>query len=509
MLTRRPGSAARIASPDGGFALAVALTLVLIVFILISAVLSQVSFDFQQTGRMERRIKAINAAEAGLAWYMRQIDTPRGTVRALTSRPWTALSRSHFTVTNPTGTALNGATFGLEIWYLASDPCAAVAAGSAVNCSLAGTSPFNLQYSPEPLPEPLYALIRATGTAGETTRTLESALRLHAIPGAGLPNTVVASGMCLGSGANVTFSGDVAFSGDSSFPAGYGCSGTDIVVNGYQFELASGELLIKNGGFIADAPGTRVELHGLLWADGAVRLGTNAVDVADEALPDTSCGGRIKICAWSDVFAPSIAKGRNAAIMGTQSLSEGSPPLSGVFPTLTWAPSEWASKGWNVVDNVVWTDDHSVDWAATKTVYHVTGGACPFVVDENFSLPSRIAVVSDVCGFSIQGAVGFNGVGGVSLIVLGGGACSAAGGNNITLSNGPTFGSRPAFFYTPCVLTLENNASGNGIFGQLYGRFLSFKNRNLVTFLNASPDSLPGPAVGFTVDVRYVREVTA
>lgn len=493
------------ANEDGGFALAVALVIVLIIFILVSAALAQVAFDFSQGGKMERRVKAANAAEAGLAWYVQQLEAPLGTVRALTTKPWKTLSSDHFKAA-PSVAVLSGASFEVEVWYLSTDPCTTVA---NVICTASSATPFSLKNASEPLQDPLFAIVRATGIAGEVSRTFEVALRLHPKAGTGLPNTIVASGMCLGPGSDIVLSGDLGFTASEDFPAGYGCTGKDIVLDGHKFSLTSGELLLGGAAnFQATGSGTRVELNGLLWVGGNVSLGRTTNNLNDTA-PDTTCGGGIKICAKQDVYyAPNgLFVGVNAAILGSTSSSEGPAPLAGNFPSYTWNAAAWTAENWTVVDDLRWSSQDSIDWSASKTVFHVTSGTCPFTFDKSLPIGGDIAVVSDTCGFVFEGSSGFPGTGGLTFMTLQGDAtCGPGGGSNIVIRNGPTFGSRPSFFYTPCVLEINNN--GGGLTGQLYGKFLYFENPNSVSFINVAPSSIPGPTVGFSAETRYVREVT-
>lgn len=505
---------------DRGFALPVALALLLIIFILLSAVLSQIAFDLTQSGRFQRRIAAINAGEAGLAWYTRLLDQD-GRVRSLAARPWQSVSSSTFTVAGPSEAALSGATFSLQVWYLEDDPCADADAGLAETCARPGSpafaalAPYDMLTALAnpflPVPDPIYAIVRSTGVAAEVSRTVEMALRLHGHAGAGLPNMIISSGMCLGPGADITLAGDVHFAGDASFPPGYdaNCYAAGVSADGAKLQMTSGELYIGgSGGFTASAPGTRVEIDGELWTGGPVALG-RAADSNDgrTTISDPRCGPNKKVCVKGDVSASSISVGVNGAITGNRTAPAGPPPITGTFPSFSWDSAAWQADNWNVQEVTdPSADQDDIGWGSAKTVWHVTSTACPIVIDKSFPIQGDVAVVSEKCGFSFRGAADFPGTGRMMFMVLNADSCARGAGSNIVIETGPTFGSQPSFFYTPCVLEVTQNAGG--ITGQLYGRFLYFANPNSFTFLSASPAAIPGPVASFSADVRYVREVT-
>lgn len=499
------GRRARVSTPDhvaddDGFALPLALAIVLIIAILATAVLSQAAFDLSQGGRVERRVKAVNAAEAGLSWYFRHLAS-KATKFQLTSSPWKAQSGvGHYSRPASAALGLQGATFSIDVQYLENDPCPTTASPTTLLCNWqSDADKFDIKSASSNLPDEFFAIVTSTGIAGtgrsEVVRALQSAVRLHPVPGTGLPYAVSSSAMCIE--GSVSISGDVALAGDAAFPSGYPCAGSkDLVIDANQFTLTSGDLYLKSGNLQATGSSTSLNVHGDVWT------GASATLVGGPGAPSTTkCKPSNKICIWGDFLygsTPSISG--DVAVLGAKTQSPDSPPVDD-FQPFNWVSADWEAKNWTV-DTSGWP---ATTWAA-NTVYYISSGCPPSGWPGKVTLNGDVAVVSQSCGFTFDTNSQFSGTGKISFIVVdAGGACSSTSASNIRVENGPTFLISGVYFFTPCVLDVQNNSGG--IKGQMFGRFLYFKQSQKITFLKSVPTPLPGATASFRVDVRYITEV--
>lgn len=521
LIWRRKSGAQWLArSSETGFALPLALVIVLILAILITAVLQQAAFDLEQGGRVERRIKAANAAEAGLAWYFRFLGSEGLNDRLSDSRWKQESGAGHFSRQSGTVLNLEGASFSIDVQYLKNDPCpTANPAPMTLLCNwqsdadkLDVTLPtFTTDW------DEFFAIVTSTGVSGsgdsEVKRSLRSAVRLQRVPGSGLPYAVASSGLCIKGAASI--SGVVALVGDVIFPSGYpACaSSTDLVISGTKLTMASGDLYLKNGSLQASGSSTSLDLHGDLWTGKTATL-----EGGPGSLNTQKCKASTKLCIWGDLLynTPLPTLTGDVAVLGAQTQSSDPPPV-GAFPNFRWVATDWKARQWTV-DERTWSSLNSLTTWSKDTVYYVTdlcpsGGYTFPPATGTISITGDVAVVSKDCGFTFDSNASFSGPGKVSFLIDGQAdfarptSCSATSGTNIHIGSSPSFSQvSSVYLYTPCVLDVRNNAA---LRGQLVARFLYLENSQKIKFLRSVPASIPGATESFRISVRYITEVSA
>lgn len=491
---------------EEGVALVVALVMVLVVFLLITAVLAQAIYNISQAGYARRRVQAINAAEAGLNWFSNQLEL--GTVASLTGTPWSAVGDT-FVATDPSGATLNYGSFTVTVRYLLADPCSVVTAVHPT-CSPSVGSGLNLATMAEPLPTPLYAMVYSKGVAGTAERTLESPIRLHR-QSAGMPGAVSATTMCFGNGAHVVLGGDVGImpvAGGAPTWASFGvgdytsCPTAGMDITGSNLELTSGSIRIRGGGLKGTGTSTYANINGVVWAEGPLTLGVGATGGVTAA---TSCNGAVDICIRDDAYGSATSTlGSRTRVMGSFSTAAGVPPVISSFPQITWDSAAWQAAGYTVVTGA--PDLSTLASVSTPTVYKTTGTV---LLDTPFAVNTDIAIVADF--FGVRSTASVSGSGTLGLVVPWGASCSGTltlDGNTYVNGSIAFYGSSSigpsVFLYTPCVFDTRN--SNNPLKGQIVARYAYFAQQANVVYDQSTPGGVPGPLSGFTQDVRYVRE---
>lgn len=516
LVRRRRGGA------EEGFAIVVALLITLISFVLATAVLAQAMHNVSQAGKFRRRTAAIHAAEAGLAWYSNLLSTAKlaqlgasgGWAPVSGAAGWWERTLSEV-ASNP-----DSATFRVRVYYTKTNVC------TTLPCAIdSGTMPaWNLQ---EPVPEPLYVIVRSTGTAKGVSRTLESAVRLTRKASAGIPSSlgVIGTTLCFDTGGDLWIrNGGLhildppASTTPSNLPDPWPCAGLDASVgNGHKLKT-DGNVYVDDRGLTVATSGAQLEIGGDLWAEGAVSLGGGGGGNAN-----TVCASG-DLCVHGDVYGTTVAIGSNTTVEGDIiQCTPACPPSTEPFPKLTADSSLWVN--WDVTPVATASDALSLlgtEAPQSKTAYVVlapTGASCKTVFNGTYTLQdgAKVAIISS-CGFEIEsGDYILQSGSGASLTLMSAWpgtnsspdpqpSCSA-GDRDIQMRLNPTV--QPALFlYTPCKLYLENNSSNN-LVGQFVARFMHLKQSTVLDVLASADEgvTVPGPLAGFEQDIRYIKEI--
>lgn len=480
---------------DDGLALVVALVIVLLVFLLISTALAQSLFDLSQSTLVRRRYEAMNAAEAGVAWYSQLLSTASATT--ITVDPWVKDGKGRYVAESPAGTALatgggdDPATFTVEVIYLKTDPCPTSARSAKLLCSADGASPFTEWDTT--LPDPIYAMVTSVGYAGPVTRALQVPIRLH-------PQRTTASavgfafgGFCLGSGSSVTISGQMTISG-GSWPAAYADCPTAGVTVPTNTTLNTVGPVLTAGGFSATASGITVTASDLIHAGGAVGIGSGTATTNKNNWD--KCGNKsVRLNGGAYGSAISV---NSSGCVSTWSTTQGAPTIPVLQYATKFDAAEWSAAGFQVVAGAPPVDLS----ASARTVFNLAGCSGPLALtNASYTLKWDVAIFSQ-CGYTVSGAQ-FLGGGRLFLIVAAP-ACSG-GADKTTVAN---VGAQQAVFIsTPCVLDLRST-TGQLRAGITAGAFFVGGTVNLA-FAGSSALGIPGPVSSFTQDVRYLRELTA
>lgn len=501
----------RGAREESGFALVVALLVTMISFILVTAVLAQAMHNVTQSGYLRKRTAAIHAAEAGLSWFSHVLENT--TLQALSTSPWTYSGGWWSRTVSEVASQPDGATFTIRVKYTATDVCL------TAPCTATGLTPLPLT---NPVPEPIYAIVRSIGTANGVSRALESAVRLHAeTGGVDAAMGVIGTSLCFDSGASLEIpvgSVHVLDLPPGGWPTTFpdNCKINDVLVdNGNKLDLQNGSLLVDDQGFTV-TNGGEFKVTGDLWAEGAISLGGGGGNIVDE------CGVNT-ICVGGDAIGSSVTIGSGAAVLGDLvECDPACPPTATSFPILTADPANWTN--WTIVNVATSTAAlTAMTSASTKTAYIISStspASCNTLFDGSYTINVDVAIVSS-CRFEISGNTQggtakdeIRGSGSITLVSAWPGTAAApaaqpscTGTRDITVSTNPTL-EQPVFFYTPCTLVLENNSTAP-LTGQFVARFIFLKNGTKLSVVNLIGDaaSVPGLVSGFKQDIRYVKEI--
>ena len=497
---------------EDGFAVVVALLVTMISFILVTAVLAQAVSNVTQSGYMRKRTSAIHAAEAGLSWFSHVLENT--TLQSLSTSPWTYSGGWWSRTVSEVSSEPDDATFTIRVKYTATDVCL------TAPCSASGLTPFYPLANP--VPEPLYAIVRSIGTAGGVSRALESAVRIHAETG-GLDATmgVIGTSLCFDSGADLeipTGSVHILDVPPGGWPTYFpeNCRINEILVdNGNKLILQNGSLLVDDQGMTV-TNGGEFKVTGDLWVENAVSLGGSGGNIVDE------CGVNT-ICVGGDAIGSNVTIGSGAAVLGDLvECDPACPPTATSFPILTADAASWPN--WSIVSVATSTAALSAMTTATqRTAYIVSStspASCDTLFDGSYTINVDIAIVSS-CRFEISGNTQggtakdeIRGTGSITLVSAWPGTAASpgaqptcTGSRDISVSTNPTL-DQPVFFYTPCTLLLENNSTAP-LTGQFVARFIFLKNGTKLSVVNLIGDaaSTPGLVSGFKQDIRYVKEI--
>lgn len=492
---------------DEGLALVVALVITLVVFILTTAILADAFHNVVTATQARQRLTAIDAAEAGIAWYARNLEIASPT--ALTSGSWVA-SGSAYTLSGSVRGLPAGGKYSLEVRYFS-------------DSGLSTTAPM-ASYTATSIPQVIWARVDAKGqqmtASGATvgpTRTVRVVFELRptiaSISGsyAGLFICQLGNRFTItGENADLYLIGSAAGSG--------GCPTDSLIVSSGQF-TTSGSVYVVNG----DVSLTNTSLiAGSLWAKKNVTLGSGGGGGGGGGA--TSCAGTnsasVLVCqnVTSVLSEPSVVG--TARVLGTVGQCGACvlPNLS--FPQIVWNAANWS--GYATATS--WSDTYLPATASaassTPRVVHISGCAGPQAMPSGTRyLGASLAVVSD-CGFTFSQRVSIqNAAAGTSrptlyLITTWDSAwtgsepsCGALTTKDISISNQFNSTAVNAFIYTPCLLSLANKVS---ITGQLTSRTLLPTGQttiNTVQVVGAPGSAQPGYVSGFAARVLDSREV--
>lgn len=540
--------AARRAAPDGGAAIVIGLLITLLTFLIATAVLAQAIHNVNQSGYGRRRLAAVNAAEAGLNWYVDYVNS-KG-LKELSGTDWewsdaaggwyeTAIERDAATYPEP-------ARFIVRAMYSTTNPCFDPATKKDKFCEM--TTGSKLATIPLGF-DTLYARVQSIGSVGQSAsaiRTLESFIRLRP-QRSSVSSGLVAYSVCMtGKGTSkIQVEGDLAVEFQPepwpSNPAGTALCpvSTNLTVkSGGELKILpqngqGGSLVISGGGLDVDSAGKFSAVS--VWAERSIKLGGDGSDPA-LSCPESDASQ----CVAGDLKAPTVTFGTKAFYGGSKTLcTSPCPPLT-YFPRYVWDPTQWV--GWASGSATSVTDlFNKMQLADEDTVFYIGGksdgltgpkdadGLYP--CDVRFTsvvlrLKAKIGVVS-YCRFIFEksGAV-LTGPGSLLLISASppptledpdpDADCtqeSATYGSrqDVVITNNQTF-ELPLYIYTPCVLRVENNQDTGSplpVLAQFAAKFLYIKNsvrlsyRDIATYVKI----IPGEVAWFQADLKFVQEI--
>lgn len=496
--------AARARDGDEGMAIVVALAIVMVVFLLITAVLGQALYDISQSVSARRRLEAINAAEAGLAWYSQLLA--RADVNSLVDPPWGRAGSGTFTIERGAGIprlasrdAEGLATFALKVKYFSKNPCSSRAAGGNMSgCTLDGARTVTAW--PSALPAPIWAIVRSTGTSGGAERTMESVMQLTPRSGSSGAYGMYFGSVCFeNSRPNVQVSGAVFVAGAAPCPG---------------FTLTNGAKWKSNGLSVLGSVqtfSTTSNTEGLFQVDkveaaGAVKVGNGST--GSGLSNSNNCGRVNNFCiltsAKSTLGTTAITTLQKGLVTnpGPTSL----PSYDGEYAFTVFNASKWGAQ-WMVSTGPLPSDLQ----ASSPTIFRITGCGSPLALSGTYVLRHDVAIVSD-CGFTTASGTNFIGSGAIYLVTIAS-ACDPAGTRTTTTFTGTTTAGE-LFLSTTCAVVFHS-AGGNI---ELTGAFLAAQ----ATFRGNYPASdglikltydddlsigTASPTTYFLQDVQYIREI--
>lgn len=366
---------------ESGVALVVALIVTLIAFVLATAVLADafhVVFGSLQT---QRRVTAIDVAEAGLNWYTNDIGQNGHGLKYLggdpsVTTPWSGSGPGPYTVP---AQSVQGGSFALSVTY-----------------SKDG-APLNLRPLPGSFPTTFQAIVTSVGTVGGTTRTLRAKLTMQ--PNFSSVNSGFSGMFICELGNRFTVTGENAniylLGSTGGIPDPTCLNQTDLVVTSGQFSV-SGNVWVLAGSANLTA---KSFIGGDLWVHGTAQVGAGA----GQAAPGGQCRASAtpsKVIVCGDVTAagglPTVSI-LHGTVLGniTQCAAPCTPPTV-AFPVVT---------SFDQIGGIGWASSNSLPGAltATKTKYDLSASCpSPYVLPTSMLLKSDTALVS-TCGFVVSG----------------------------------------------------------------------------------------------------------
>lgn len=495
---------------DEGLALVVALVVTLLVFILTTAILADAFHNIVGSANARERLTAINAAEAGVSWYSRAIES--GGLAALRGGSWSG-SGNTFTYSSPAGAVRgipgSGAFVVTATYYMSSSYVNATDA--LVACP---ACPTLQSVTDAAMPTKFRVQLESAGTAGSVTRKVVTVMEL--IPQrAGLTGAFAGIYICeLGNRFTITGpTADVfllasATAGSDCPDAHSSVDATDILaVTSGQF-TTSGSVYALYGGVCLT---NTTKIDGSLWAAGRIILGgpTNCSGGGSAASAPT-CSSQspasILICGDATSLTASPVIGSGSRVLGSagQCLGCSLPALE--FTQITLAQAAATFSGWGTGSSL--TDLESLATTpASHTLFSVSSCAAPTSFSKDLYLKADIAIVSP-CGFSFirKVIVRASASPPPTLYLFTGYTASCATMHNTTMSQNFDASAIKLFLYNPCKLTFTNQVN---ITGQLLARTLYAQGQTTINAINVLglTGNQPVPVSGFQSRVLNIREI--
>lgn len=376
----------RRAHSDSGVALVVALIITLISFVLATAVLADAFHVVFGSLQVQRRVNAIDVAEAGVNWFANDIEAdghgPKYLGGLVAGSPWSGSGSGPYTRSAVT---VQGGTFSLSVLYKRTD----------------GT-PLSMNPVASPFPTTLRAVVTSTGTSSGTARTLHAELLMQ--PNYGGINGAFSGMFICELGNRFTITGpnvNLYLLGSASLS---GC-GNDLIVNSGQFSV-SGNVWVLTGSATLTA---KTFIGGDLWVKGAATIGSPP----GQAAPGGQCKAsatpqKVIICgnvtAGGDV--PTVSKLHGTVLGNISQCVAPCPQPTIQFPIITAATTFFTSTGWTNGGSVLPASSGgvtSMPSSAVKTYYTVNAGcSAPYELPLKILLRADTALLSD-CGFTAKG----------------------------------------------------------------------------------------------------------
>lgn len=472
----------RVRRDEQGMAIVTSM-LAMVVLTALALVAVQTSFhQGDQTAADRRRVQSVGAAEAGIDYVIKVLETTN-----------TAALPCGTDVTGSLAPAPSVASYRVRVTYYASYP----PTGVAMACPLTQATP------------PRGALIRSTGTTAEraqSARTMEALVRLEPIVGA-FDKALLADNS-LNTANSFTIEGYQGNDGNIYTNGDWNCSNSP-VVNGSVY--AQGRITMANS----------CTVQGDAWANGAVTLDHSALvggDVTSSTAGLTvsaNSGHRVNGDATVLSTVSNPAKVRGSVTTAKQS----PPPPLQAFPIINFVAADWQASGYTVQTfadcAAAKTFIDGLAATTTKYVVRITSSCdLSYANNSTVNLGRDLAIVTDGSftaqnRFTIQSTNPPGNTYSLFLIVpytkADGGAqtCTPTGTGNINLTNQTTFSRLNVAFYTPCTANVANLSR---VSGQVIARTINVANNFLLRF---SPVLIPnaGYITGSKIDVAYLREV--
>lgn len=492
---------------DQGVALVVALLIVAIVFVFTTAMLADAFHNVVGSAEARARLAAINAAEAGVAWYANALES--SSLSELKASPWEKDSDNTFKVLATPLKALPGtAEYNLSATYSCSVPY----------CS--DPQLFNFSTLQDAVaPAQMRVVLLATGTSLGVSRTMRAEMIIS-------PSRATLKGayggmfLCeLGNRFTVTgTNADIYLQGGSG-----GCKTDRLLITSGQF-TTSGSVYVQNGSVCATST---TFIGGTLWANDFVRLGGPNATPCDPGLEEGKsgeggpCGSSAQVVICGDVVSrTSVNLKKGSVVVGQKQVCSTCPVPTYTFPpisTTDWKKAfddaPWVSKG-----SLPTASDFSKAGAPSSPTAFIPTAACttPQTLDvkNTLYLKSDVALVAN-CGYTFDNRIEFrkapNAPRTPTLYLITGDAgtgIAACSSKQYDTAFKQNFSATEinVYVYTPCRLSLTNqtNLTGQLLARQLYAQGRTTINAVNLLGLTGSPEGL---IEAFQARVVNVREI--
>lgn len=508
------GSAAASAN-DRGVALVVALVVTLLVFLLTTLVLADAFHNVVGSADARARLTAVNAAEAGLAWYSKSLETAG--LASLTDEDWEGEGN---TWTYESGPGALDSMPGEAVFTVTVTYGQAYEDGEVVACEggIVGCASF-ADFTDDSTPSRFWASVRASGTSAGVTRSVEATLELRTLYET-FAGAFAGIRLCE-YGNRFTITGPQA----DVYVIGSDGSSSECATNSSPFaalQVTSGQFTTSGSVYVLDGSAyiTRsTKITGDLWAKGAITLGTGACAVPGGCGGGSDCSSAnkpITVCGdVTSLTAAPVVNVSTAKVLGLQGQCTGCslPALSFVELTATEAAAAFPTPS-------PWTPVSAPPLPSLKdpvSANRVIQLACPSPAARTamptgtWYLQGDVAIISP-CGFNFAGRVDIRAVTGkrptLYLITTYSTGCALDDRRNISFTQNFDSTAVNLFLYTPCKVSFSNQTN---LTGQILSRTLSAQGRTTINTLDvlSLASAQPSGVSGFLVRVLGVREVAS
>lgn len=472
---------------DDGVALVVALVVTLICFVLATAVLADAMHNIVGASLLERRVGALDAAEAGLDWYENYLEK---TAPSALATGWTGSGPYIRTV----AVGSRSARLSVRYTYLTT-----LAGGNVLGPPFAslplGTSPF---------PVDLRAEVTSRGFVGSVSRTIRANLRLQAVYGSS--GGAVSGVFICELGNRFTITGqnvDVYLLPQATG----GCPSTDLVVNSGQFSV-SGNVWVIGGGANLTA---KSFIGGNLWTSTYATIGSTGSPNSGSGCSANVNYDKVLVCGDVTALAGPVTVNPSGTVLGATSVCASCFAPNVTFPRIS------ALTGWPAALTALPTNGYY----ATRAYYELpcpgTGGnqtGQVVITPSALTIAADVAIVSQ-CGFLVKGNFTVRSVNGRHTLYLvtkisstgisapGVSACTQTKNISEFKNNLDATGVN-LFIYNPCELKMRNQVN---VVGQIVAFKLRAQGQTTIAY---RPDLLNQGTVaspsGFRVDTELYYE---